>query len=258
MTTLITGGTGFIGSHLVRALLAQGEDIHLLCRSKGSLSERHAGRQLKVFYGDVTDRESIAPAVRGCRQVFHLAGYARNWARDRSAFARVNVDGFSNVAELAVVNGVDRMVLTSSVVTLGPTNTDIGNENMGRSRDSFFTEYERTKYLAEVRADQMVTQGLPLVTVLPTRVYGPGKLTEGNAVTIMAQKYLAGKFPIVLSRGEEIGNYVYVDHVVDGHLKAMSDGVVGQKYILGGENCSLLTPHQSAHLTYSCLKPVLS
>jgi farnesol dehydrogenase len=125
------------------------------------------------------------------------------------------------------------------VVTLGPTDSEIGKEDKIGKRDRFFTEYERTKYLAEARADRLAKSGLPLVTVLPTRVYGPGKMTEGNAVTIMMRRYIKGRFPFILNKGREVGNYAYVDDVVDGHIRAMSRGRIGQKYILGGENCSV-------------------
>ncbi len=103
----------------------------------------------------------------------------------------------------------------------------------------FYTEYEKTKYLAEIVADKYVGKGLPLVIVQPTRVYGPGKMTEGNSVTKMIDMYLRGRFRFILNKGMEIGNYVYIDDIVDGHLMAMLKGQVGQRYILGGENSSL-------------------
>ncbi len=238
MATLITGGTGFIGSKLVNELLAGGEEIHLLCHKQDdkNLLKHDA---LKRFYGDVTDKDSLKPAIQGCRKVFHLAGHARNWAKDPAVYFRVNVEGFRNVAELAIDNNIEKMVLTSTSMVLGPSNGTANSEAMAGRYQVFFTDYERTKYLAELEAEKFLNKGLLLVIVRPTRVYGPGKMTEGNSVTRMIDLFRRGKFPFILGKGLEIGNYVFIDDVVEGHVKAMLYGQAGRKYILGGENISL-------------------
>jgi nucleoside-diphosphate-sugar epimerase len=238
LNTFVTGGTGFIGGGLVRALVDAGQTVHLLARRHSDLTGLDH-EHIKIFHGDVTDKDSLATAMAGCGQVFHLAGYARNWARDPAVFFEVNVVGFRNAAEVALGLSVERFVLTSTCMTFGPTNGDIFNEEMPRRTKTFLTEYERTKYLAELEGDKLRTDGLPLVVVNPTRVYGPGKMTGGNSVTRMADMYRRGKFPVILGKGVEIGNYVHVDDVVDAHVKAMSRGKVGEKYLLAGENCSL-------------------
>jgi len=238
LATFITGGTGFIGSRLVDALLDREEEIHLLYR-KQSIQNRPQHKALKWFEGDVTDKESLIPAMRGCREVYHLAGHTHNWARDGMVYFRVNVRGFQNVAEIALRNGVEKMVFTSTSMTYGPTDADIGDETMSRKTKRFYTDYEQTKYMAEIEAEKFLDKGLPLVIVQPTRVYGPGKMTEGNSVTRMIDMYLHGTFRFILSMGMETGNYVYIDDVVDGHLGAMLKGRIGQRYILGGENSTL-------------------
>jgi farnesol dehydrogenase len=238
VATFVTGGTGFIGSNLVRKLVSAGETVHLLAREHSNLSGL-MGAGVRIFRGDVTDVGSLRAAAEGCHTVFHLAGYARNWAPDPAVYAQVNVQGFRNAAQVALDAGVGRFVLTSTCMTLGPSDGQPVDEGTPRRTQVFLTEYERTKYLAEVEAEKLVAGGLALVIVNPTRVYGPGRLTEGNSVTRMVDMFLRGRFPAILGKGTEVGNYVHVDDAVDVHLKAAQRGRVGQKYLAAGENCSL-------------------
>ena len=110
---------------------------------------------------------------------------------------------------------------------------------MPRSTPRFFTEYEESKAVAEREALELASRGLPVVIVHPTRVYGPGPLTEGNSVSLMIDQYDRGRFPALLDGGGNVGNYAFVDDVVEGHLLAMEKGRVGERYLLGGENVSL-------------------
>ena len=160
--------------------------------------------------------------------------------RNPRTYERVNVDGMLQVFEAARRQGVERVVWTSSIVTLGPTPPGVvGDEEMPRMTDKFYTEYEESKTRAERKALQWATEGFPVVIVNPTRVYGPGHLTEGNALARLIDDYDRGRVPVLLNRGVNVGNYVLVDDVVAGHLLAMEKGRVGQRYILGGENASL-------------------
>jgi nucleoside-diphosphate-sugar epimerase len=110
---------------------------------------------------------------------------------------------------------------------------------MARITPRYYTEYEESKAVAEQEALRYAAEGFPVVIVNPTRVYGPGKLTEGNSVTLMIDMYDRGKLPVLLNGGKNIGNYVLVDDLVRGHILAMEKGRVGERYILGGENSSL-------------------
>jgi nucleoside-diphosphate-sugar epimerase len=131
-------------------------------------------------------------------------------------------------------------VWTSSIVTLGPTPPGVvADEASPRTTDRCFNDYERTKSIAEAEALQRAEGGLPVVIVNPTRVYGPGHVTEANSVTRLIDDYDRGRMPILLDRGANVGNWVLVDDVVQGHLAAMERGRFGQRYILGGENASL-------------------
>lgn len=236
MKTLVTGATGFIGGRLVEELTGRGEELVVLCRTGSSRpAGEHAG--VSMIAGDILDRPSLDAAMTGCRRVYHLAGYAKNWAKDPTIFRRVNVDGLCNVLEAARASGVRRVVWTSSAVTPGPSNGTPVNEWTAREH-SFFTDYECSKYLAEQRAREFSTQGLEVVTVNPTRVFGPGLLNEGNSVSKMIALYIAGKFRFVPGDGTAIGNYGYVDDVVNGMILAMESGRNGERYFLGGENKS--------------------
>jgi nucleoside-diphosphate-sugar epimerase len=235
----VTGGTGFIGERLVAALLTAGRSVRALSRPTGDRSVAGA-RELEWVTGDVLDRESLRRGMAGCTEVFHLAAYARNWARDPSVYFRLNVEGARNVFETAMEAGVQRIVYTSTIVVFGPTPPGVvGNEEMPRATSRFLTEYEESKAVAEKEALELTSRGFPIVVVYPTRAFGPGKLTEGNSVSLMIRQYGRGRFPFLLAQGRNVGNYAFVDDLVEGHLLAMKKGVVGERYILGGENASL-------------------
>lgn len=243
----VTGATGFIGTRLVEAMVQRGQPVRALSRRDhvepppGSDGPSPLDHELvEVVRGDITDRDSLVRGMEGCRRVFHLAAYAKVWARDPSTYVRLNIEGMRNVFAAAEQHGVERVVLTSTVRTLGPRPPGvIGDEEMPRATDRYLTEYEETKTIAEAEALKRAAEGFPVVVVNPTRVYGPGHLTEGNSLARLIDDYDRGRVPILPNRGVNVGNYVMVDDVVDGHLLAMEKGRIGQRYILGGENASL-------------------
>jgi len=238
-TIFVTGATGFIGTKLVNALLAKGHSVHALSRA-ASNREGLMHERVRLVQGDLLDRDSLRKGMEGCSQVFHLAAYAKNWSRDPSVFFRQNVDGMTNVLDAARDAGIKRVVFTSTIVVFGPKPAGvIGDESMPRITPKYFTEYEESKAVAERKALEYVKKGHPIVIVNPTRVYGPGKLTEGNSVSLMIDMYDRGKVPVLLNNGVNVGNYVLVDDLVRGHILAMERGKIGERYILGGENASL-------------------
>ena len=238
-TIFVTGSTGFIGTKLVNELVRQGHTVHALTRSTSNI-DGLSHERIKLVTGDILDRKSLERGMEGCDRVFHLAAYAKNWAKNPKVFFEQNVGGMRNVFEAAVGLGVERLVFTSTIVAFGPTLPGvIGTENMPRITQRYFTEYEETKTTAEREALQFAARGFPVVIVNPTRVYGPGKLTEGNSVSLMIDMYDKGKVPVLLNGGKDIGNYALVDDLVRGHVLAMEKGKIGERYILGGENASL-------------------
>ena len=247
---LVTGATGFIGTRLVQALTERGLCVRALARrgrpepppgfaveGRGPLDHE----RVELTTGDLGDRESLARAAEGCSQVYHLAGYAKNWAPSRQVYYDLNVQGTLNVLAAAQRAGARRIVWTSSQMTSGPSPPgQVANEETSRLSDRYFTDYEATKHAAEKLAVQAAQErGVPVVIVNPTRVYGPGHLTEGNSVTRLLDQYDRGLVPILPNLGRNAGNWVLVDDVVDGLIRAMERGRIGQKYILGGENATL-------------------
>lgn len=237
MPIFITGATGFIGNKLALKLANDGETIHALCRSTSDISTlKHSN--IKIFYGDVTDYSKIVAGMQGCEYAYHLAAYARGYAKDKEEYNRINVEGTRNICDAASKTGIKKIVITSTVVTFGPTGKNPEDESIKRNENVFYTTYEHSKFLAEKVVEEYVQKGLNVSTVNPTRVFGPGLMNESNSVTIMIQMYMKGKMRAILGDGNGIGNYGYVDDMVDGHILAMEKGRVGEKYILGGENTS--------------------
>jgi nucleoside-diphosphate-sugar epimerase len=245
---LVTGASGFIGARLVWELIKRGHVVHVLThRTKLALP---AGRppeespdfghpRIQIFQGDITDKESVCRAMDGCSWVYHLAAYAKSWAPNIQPYFANNVIGMCHVCSAAQALRVKRIVWSSTMMTFGPTPPGtIGDETMRRSLPAF-TEYEHSKFSAEADAAAFVEDGLPLVIVNPTRVFGPGHLNESNSVSRLIDRYDRGKLPFLLGGGRNVGNWVFIDDVVQGLILAMEKGRVGEKYILGGENLSL-------------------
>jgi farnesol dehydrogenase len=235
----VTGATGFIGTNLVKELVRRGCFVRALTRAS-SQTDGLEGANVELVPGDILDPDSLRRGMEGCEQVYHLAAYAKNWARAREVFFQQNVQGTRQVLSAAHTCGVRRLVVVSTIVTLGPTAPGaMGHEAMPRITQRFFTEYEESKTLAERETLEWVARGVPAVVVNPTRVYGPGKMTEGNSVTLMVDQYNRGRLPVLLNGGVNVGNYVFVNDLVRGCVLAMEKGRVGERYILGGENVSL-------------------
>ncbi len=246
---LVTGASGFIGTRLVQKLVDRGNRVRALSRRdrfdplpgfppKQARPLDH--ENVEVVRGDITDAESVDRATEGCQYVFSLAGLAQNWAKDMNLFYEVNVQGTRNVLDAVQKHRVERVVVTSTVVTLGPSRgATLRTEDELRITSQFFTEYERTKYHGEQLALKRAEEGGPVVIVNPTRVYGPGYLVEANSVSKMIDMYDRGLMPFTLNGGRNFGNWALVDDVADGMILAMEKGRLGQKYLLGGENASL-------------------
>jgi nucleoside-diphosphate-sugar epimerase len=238
-TIFVTGSTGFIGTKLVNELVRQGHTVHALTRATSNL-DGLTHERIKLVQGDIMNPDSLIAGMKGCTLAFHLAAYAKNWAKDPKIFFDQNVVGMRNVFDAGKKNKLERIVWTSTIVTFGPTAKGVtGDENMPRITPKYYTEYEETKAIAEKEALKIASEGFPVVIVNPTRVYGPGKMTEGNSVSLMIDQYDRGLLPILLNKGVNTGNYALVDDLVRGHILAMEKGRIGERYIIGGENASL-------------------
>ena len=238
MKVFVSGATGFIGIQLVKRLVEEGHEVHALYRSE-SKADLIRIPGVRLFKGDILDRASLDLALEGCEEAYHAAAFAGVWAKDRDLVFRLNVDGALNVVESASRHGIRRVVLTSTAGILGPSEKEALHES-SPNPSSFFTDYEASKFRLEQKLLGR-TEGDPeLVFVNPTRVFGPGYLSESNGVTRMIKQYVEGKWRFIPGNGRSSGNYVHVEDVVTGHLLAMKKGIPGERYILGGENISYL------------------
>ena len=173
----------------------------------------------------------------GCEQVYHLAAYAKNYAKSPNTFFDSNNNAVRMILSLALEKKVRKVLVMSTSMTFGPSNHHAVNEESIRSTQPL-TLYEASKIEAEKTVSDFLGKGLEIVIVNPTRLFGPGLITEGNSVTKMIQLYLNGKFRLILGDGNSVGNYAFISDVVDGCINAMNKGRDGEKYILGGENLS--------------------
>jgi dihydroflavonol-4-reductase len=236
MTTLVTGGTGFVGSAVVRSVLAQGGTARVLCRPSADTSNLR-GLDVEIAYGDLRDPASLREAVVGCRAVFHVAADYRLWVREPDELYQNNVTGTLDLLAAAAESGVQRIVYTSSVATLGlPGNGRSGDENTPSSLADMVGHYKRSKFIAEDQVRRHVQrEGWPVVIVNPSTPVGPRdvKPTPTGRMVLDAAR---GRMPAFVDTGL---NVVHVDDVAAGHLLALERGVEGERYILGGENMSL-------------------
>jgi NAD+-dependent farnesol dehydrogenase len=236
MISLVTGGTGYLGSRLVETLLRQGDEVRVLhrptsdvCRLSGAVS---------LVEGDVTQVDSLMLAAEGCDRIFHSAALVRTWSRDPREFHRTNVEGTSNVCRTAEATRC-RLVYTSSVLALGPTGPDPVGEDRASPERHFCTEYERTKTQADGGVREFLGRGLDAVILYPGLVYGPGPLTQGNFVSILVRDFLRGRVPAIPGKGTQRWTFSFIDDVVHGHIAAAGNAPAGKRYILGGPVCSV-------------------
>ncbi len=235
MKICVTGATGFIGVNLTLMLAGDGHTVHVLCRSESKAAlVRHAN--VKIFMGDILNEGILSDAVATCDVVYHLAAYAKPWSRDPAVYYDVNVRGTKVVLDTAEKLHVKKVIIVSTAGVFGPSLNGILISEKTIPSVGFFTEYDRTKALADELVKAYASSGPEIIHIHPTRVYGPGLMNESNSLTIIIHKYIAGKWHIIPSDGESRGNYVYIDDVVRGLVAAMDKGRMNERYILGGDN----------------------
>jgi dihydroflavonol-4-reductase len=235
MKVLVTGGTGFIGSSIVRALLLAGHHVRALVR-EGADTRNLAGLDIERVTGDITDPESLTAAIRGCTHVFHAAALYSFWVTQPGLIERVNVGGTRNVLQAALDAGVERVVYTSSVAALAvPSRDRPVDEATPVDPSAIIGAYKRSKYAAEQVALEYAAKGLPVVIVNPSFPVGPGDIKPTpTGQTIL--DFINHRLPAYVDTGM---NVVDVEDVAQGHLLAAEKGKIGERYILGGRNMSM-------------------
>ncbi|MAY66631.1 MAG: NAD-dependent dehydratase [Rhodospirillaceae bacterium] len=232
---LVTGASGFVGAAVVRKLLDAGEAVRVLMRP-GSDRRNIAGLDVEVVEGDLRAPETLAPAVKGCRALYHVAADYRIWTRDPAAMFRANVDGSAAIVRAAAEAGAERIVYTSSVAVLGIPPGGVGDEDTPVTYGDMIGPYKQSKYKAEERIRELTAQeGWPVVIVNPSTPIGPRdvKPTPTGRIVVDAAN---GKMPVYVDTGL---NVAHVDDVAAGHLLAFAKGRIGERYVLGGENMGL-------------------
>jgi dihydroflavonol-4-reductase len=235
MKAFVTGATGFVGSHVARALADQGAELRLLVRPTSPTAnlEGIAGERVT---GDLRQPDSLRKAMAGCEAVFHVAADYRLWARDPEEMYRSNVEGTRNIIQLAQQCGVRRVVYTSSVATVGFTsNGHLADENSPVALADMIGHYKRSKFRAEQLALEAGRGGADVVVVNPTTPVGERDIKPTPTGRIIVD-FLRRKFPAYVDTGL---NLVDVAEVARGHIAALQRGKSGQRYILGGENLTL-------------------
>jgi farnesol dehydrogenase len=221
LTVLVTGGTGYLGAAIVRALAARGHEPIVFARRASQ-----AGLPGRAIDGDVRDRESILRAADGVDAICHSAAMVSIWSRQPELFDQINVAGTEAVLDVARTLQTPRVVYTSSFLALPPS---------GARRAIEANDYQRTKVRAREIARAAAQRGIPVLVLYPGVIYGPGSASEANLVGGMLRDHFAGRLPGLIG-ADRIWSFAYIDDVADAHVAAIERGAPGAEYMLGGEN----------------------
>ncbi len=236
MTTLVTGGAGFIGSHVVRQLLDRGDTVRVFHLPNEPLDNLD-GLAVERFPGDIRDADAVRQAMDGCDRVFHLAAVYALWLPDPNVMFQVNIGGTRNIMEAAADQGVQRVVYTSSIARFGGhgAGTD-ATEDSPFALGPTGEDYARSKAESHELVMDYVRGGLDVVTVAPCGPVGPGDIGPTPTGKLLL---MAANWPVVVS-ADTWANMIDVRDVAAGHLLADEKGQTGESYLLGNENVSMI------------------
>jgi nucleoside-diphosphate-sugar epimerase len=226
MKTLVTGANGFTGSHLVKALQQRGDEVVGLVRKSSNLS-RLSGCQVQLVYGDICDRAALESAMSGVDWVFHTAAYVELGLVDAAKMARVNVEGTRAVMEVAQAVGVAKVVYCSTIGVYGDTRGRVIDETFQREQADFSSAYDGTKYEAQQIVDHLAVEGLPVVSILPSGIFGADDPHFGPVM----KQFLKGGLK-VWAGGDRITGIVHVDDLASAMILAAEKGKPGEHYII--------------------------
>jgi dihydroflavonol-4-reductase len=235
MKAFVTGSTGFLGSHVARALLGRGAELRLLTRASSRLNNI-ADLNAERAVGDLRDLESLKRGMAGCEVVFHVAADYRLWAVNGREIYDSNVEGTRNILNAAKEAGVRRVVYTSSVATMGfGNNGRMTDEATPVTLSNMISDYKRSKFMAEQLVIEAAHGGQNVVMVNPTTPIGERDIKPTPTGRIVVD-FLKRKFPAYVDTGL---NLLDVRDCAEGHLLALEKARPGERYILGGENLTL-------------------
>src|SRR5579859_1182210 len=234
MTTLVTGASGFLGSHVARQLVARGESVRVLLRASSN-NRAIADLPLEYVTGDLRDSASLTRALDGVTRVFHVAADYRLWARRKRDIYDSNVGGTKNLLDAARRAGVSQFIYTSTVATIAVDRPQHPDEFTDAKLEEMVGHYKRSKWQAERIVLDAAKQGFPAIVAMPTTPVGPWDWKPTPTGKIILD-FLNGKMPGYVVTGL---NFIGVEECASGHLLVSEKGKVGERYLLGAENLTL-------------------
>jgi farnesol dehydrogenase len=241
MRVLVTGGTGYLGQAIVRALVARGHSPVVFSRGKQKTSEvvfkgvsTKTTSEVVFLTGDVRNCDALVAAARGCDAMIHSAALVSVWRPNPRDFDAVNIGGLRHALEAVRTHGLHRLIYTSSFLARPPA---------GRSVPLVANDYQRTKAAARLVANQARAEGLPIVSLYPGVIYGPGLLSEGNLIGRMIADHIAGKLPGLLG-AERLWSFAWVEEVAAAHVAALEHKMPQAEYQVGGPNLPQMSPFE--------------
>jgi dihydroflavonol-4-reductase len=233
----VTGVTGFVGANLARVLLERGHEVKALVRASSDLGNLPTDAKFESVVGDLRDADSVYLAMKGCDQVYHVAADYRFWANDPRELYQSNVGGTENIMQAAGATCVEKIIYTSTVGAIGLADQPRpGNEETREDPGQFTSHYKRSKFEAEQVAFKYAKKGLPVVIVNPSTPIGAWDRKPTPTGKIIVD-FVNGKMPAYVHTGL---NFADVLDICEGHLLAAEKGIVGERYILGAHNLSMV------------------
>lgn len=233
MKYFLTGATGFLGGQLTKMLIEKGDEVVAVVRDTRK-AEKLQSLGVKIYKGDITNKESMHEPMKGCDGVFHVAAWYKVGARDKSPAWKINVEGTRNVLELMKELNIPIGVYTSTLAINSDTNGKLVDESYHYSGE-YLSEYERTKAKAHEIAMDFIREGLPLVIVMPGLIYGP----DGTSLSDEALRlFLKKKLPVIPKKSALC--WGHVEDTARAHILAMEKAAAGSKYIIAGPKYELV------------------
>ncbi len=228
----ITGASGFVGSNVLNALLQKNEKICILSRRIINSSNN-----FEIVNTDLSDVENYKEQLKKTHTLIHIAGCAKAFSQDISEFYTTNFLATKKLILQALKCNVKKIIYISTCMIFGPSNTELSEDDF-KIRNNFLNDYEKSKYLAEKFVRSKIKEGAPIIILYPTRIFGPGKLTQGNSLTKLILFFIKSKIFPVIESPSYIGNYVYIDDVVNLIVKAVYEINPPQTLLVAGYNLS--------------------
>ncbi len=249
MKYFITGATGFVGGELVKQLIAEKHELIALVRNPEK-AENLKQLGVTVVKGDVSDKESMRIPMTGCDGVFHVAGWYKVGAKDKTPGQKINIDGTRNVLDLMQELNIPKGVYTSTLAVNSDSHGVAYDESF-EFKGNHISEYDRTKAKAHEIAQDYIRKGLPLVIVMPGLIYGP----HGTSMSDEALRlYLKKKLPIIPNKAAY--SWAHVEDVAHAHILAMEQGANGASYIVCGPSHTLVNAFEIAQQLTGIKKPL--